>query len=155
MTLKQLTWRLIFPLAIILFGTITKCWYVLPVDAPDTMMIGFPLAFVSNGWHTSMSLQIFVLEFLVDFIVYFSICFLVVFLVDRYLRKIKIPKLLTGFLWIFSTIIFALAIWIASFSEQIFKARRDWDMKIMTTGFKLTWIPQDRPDFLKYDPTQK
>src|SRR5207249_6811977 len=139
MTLKQLIWRLIFPLTVILFGTVTKWWYVLPVDAPDTMMIGFPLAFISDGWHTSMSLQIFVLEFLVDFLVYFLFCFLLIFLVDRYLTKIKIPKWLTGILWTFSTIIFAVAIWIASFPEQIIQTRRDWDMKVIVTGYKLTW----------------
>jgi len=155
MTLKQLTWRLIFPLTIILFGTITKWWYVLPVDAPDTIMIGFPLAFVSDGWHTSMSLQIFVVELLVDFVVYFLVCFLFFFLVDRFLTKIKVPKFLTGLLWTFSTLIIAIAIWIASFPEQIIQTKRDWDMKVMETGYKLTWIYKDRPDFSKYDANKK
>lgn len=155
MTLKQLTWRLILPLTIILFGTITKWWYVLPVDAPVTMMIGFPLPFISDGWHTSMSLQIFILEFLVDFLVYFLICFLLVFIVDRYLVRIKIPKLLTGVLWTFSTIIVAFAIWIATFPEQILQSRRDWDMKVMKTGYKLIWTSIDRSDFPKYDQSTK
>src|SRR3982750_2694356 len=101
MTLKQLIWRLIFPLTVILFGTVTKWWYVLPVDAPDTMMVGFPLAFISDGWHTSMSLQIFAFEFLVDFFVYSLVCFLLVFFVNRYLTKIKISKWATGLLWTF------------------------------------------------------
>ena len=155
MTLKQLTWRLAFPLTIILFGTITKWWYVLPVDAPDTMMIGFPLAFISDGWHTSMSLQIFVVELLFDFAVYFSICLLLIFLVDRYLTKIKVSKLVTGLLWIFSTLIIAIAIWISSFPEQIIQTRRDWDMKVMVTGYKFTWTHQDRPEFSKYNPNKK
>ena len=155
MTLKQLTWRLIFPLTIVLFGTVTKWWYVLPVDAPDTMMIGFPLAFISDGWHTSMSLQIFIVELLVDFLVYFSICFLLVFLVDNYFIKIRVPKLVTGLLWTFSTLIIVISIWIASFPEQIIQTRRDWEMKVMVTGFKLTWTHQDRPDFSNYDPNKK
>ena len=155
MTLKQLTWQLTFPLTIILFGTITKWWYVLPVDAPDTMMIGFPIAFICDGWHTSMSLQIFVVELLFDFIVYFFICFLLVFLVDRYATKIKVPKLVTGLLWTFSTLIIAFAIWIASFPEQIIQTRRDWEMKVLVTGYKFTWAHQDRPEFSKYDPNKK
>lgn len=155
MTLKQLIWRLIFPLTIVLFGTITKWWYVLPVDAPDTMMVGFPLAFISDGWHTSMSLQIFVTELLIDFAVYFSICFLLVYLVDRYLTKMKVPKLMTGTLWTFSALIISIAIWIASFPEQIIQSKRDWDMKVMVTGYKLTWTHQDRPDCSKYDPNRK
>jgi hypothetical protein len=155
MTLKQKIWRLIFPLTVILFGTITKWWYVLPADAPDTMMIGFPLAFIGDGWHTSMSLQIFILEFLVDFLFYFSVCFLLVFLIDRYLTKIRISKWLTGLLWTFSTIIFSVAVFIASFPDHIFEIKRDWNRQVMVTGFKFTWTHQDRPDFTKYDPNKK
>ena len=154
MTTKRLTWQLILPLTIVSFGAITKWWYVLPVDAPDTMMIGFPLAFASDGWHTSMSLQIFVFEFVLDFFVYFLFWFLFVILIDRYLIRIKIAKILTGILWVLSTVIFSVYVWIASFSEQIFTLKRDWDMKVMVTGFKLTWTQQDRPNFEKYDPTK-
>lgn len=155
MTMKQLTWRLVLPLTVITFGTITKWWYVLPEDAPDTMMAGFPLAFVSDGWHTSMSLQIFVLEFLFDFIVYFLFWFLLIISIDKYLTRIKIAKLLTGILWTFSTLIIVIAFWIAGFPEHIFSIKRDWDMKVMVTGFKLTWKHQDRPDYSKYDPHKK
>jgi len=155
MTIKYLTWRLILPLTIVSFGTFTKWWYVLPVDAPDTMMIGFPLAFISDGWHTSMSLQIFIFEFVLDFLIYFLFWFLFIILIDRYLARIKIAKTLTGILWIFSTIIFSVAIFIASFPEQIFEMKRDWDMQVLVTGYKLTWTHQDRPDLSKYDPGKK
>jgi len=155
MTIKYLTCRLILPLTIISFGTVTKWWYVLPVDAPDTMMIGFPLAFISDGWHSSMSLQIFVFEFVFDFLTYFLFWFLFIIFIDRYLARIKIAKILVGILWAFSIIIFALAIWIASFPEQVFEMKRDWDRQVMVTGYKLTWTHQDRPDFSKYDPNKK
>ena len=152
MTIKQLTWRLILPLTIVSFGTFTKWWYVLPVDAPDIMMIGFPLAFVCDGWHTSLSLQIFVFELVFDFLIYFLFWFLFIALIDRYLTRIKIAKILTAILWTMSAIVFAVAIWIASFHEKIFEMKRDWDMQVMVTGYKLTWTKQDRPDFAKYDP---
>jgi hypothetical protein len=155
MTLKQLTSRFILPLTIVLFGTITKWWYVLPVDAPDTMMIGFPLAFASDGWHTSMSLQIFVFEFLFDFLIYFLFCFLLVLLIYRYVAKIKVSKWLTGLLWTFATIIFAIAVFIASFPEHKFETKRNWDRQVMVTGFKMSWTHQDRPDFAKYNPNKK
>jgi hypothetical protein len=155
MRLNKLTWRLIVPLTIILFGTITKWWYVLPVDAPDTMMVGFPLAFAADGWHTSMSLQIFVLEFLFDFIIYFLFCYLLVFFVHRYMTKIKVSNWLTGLLWSFSTIIFVIAIVIASFPEQMFKLKRDWDKQVMVTGFEFIWKGHDRPDFANYEPNKK
>ena len=94
MTMKQLTWRLILPLTIISFGVFTKWWYVLPVDAPDTMMAGFPLAFVCDGWHTSMSLQIFAFELMFDFLIYFSFWFLLIIFINRYLLRIKIDNML-------------------------------------------------------------
>ena len=78
--MKQLTLKLIIPLSVISFATLTKWWYALPVDAPGTYLTGFPFPFVCNGWHTSMSLQIFAIEFFVDFLTYFLIWFLVFFL---------------------------------------------------------------------------
>ena len=153
--LKQFAWHIILPLTIISFATFTKWWYVLPDDAPDTMMAGFPLAFVSDGWHTSMSLQIFLFEFIVDFLIYFLFWFLLIFIIDRYLTQIKVSKILRMLLWTLSALIFTVAIIIASMPDQIIKVKRDWDMQIMTTGYKLTWKNQERPDFNKYAPRKK
>jgi hypothetical protein len=155
MTLKQLTGRLIFPLSVILFGTITKWWWVLPVDAPDTMMFGFPLPFICEGWHTSMSLQFFMLESLFDLLVYFSATFLLVFLVDRFLLKIQVPGWLTRIVWIFATILFSIGVFIASNPDHIFTIKRDWKSKVAETGFKFTWTQQDRPDVTSFDADKK
>lgn len=155
MATKQLTGSCILPLTIISFGTLTKWWYVLPVEAPDTMMVGFPLAFVSDGWHTSMSLQIFLFELAFDFLIYFLFWFLLILLIDRYLIKIKTGKIIGGILWTFSTVILSIAVFIASFPEHIFSIKRDWDRQVMVTGFKFTWTHQDRPNFSKYAPSKK
>jgi hypothetical protein len=138
-------------MTIVSFGTFTKWWYVLPVDAPDTMMVGFPFAFAADGWATSLSLQIFMLELVVDFLIYFLFWFLIIMLIDRFIIRIKIVRILTGVLWIFSTILFSFAVWIASFPEQDFEKKRDWDMRVLETGYKLTWTYQDRPDFKKFE----
>ncbi len=155
MTMKQLTWRLILPLTIISFGAFTKWWYVLPVDAPDTMMSGFPLAFVSDGWHTSLSLQIFLLELVFDFVIYFLLWFFLILLVARFWTQIKVPKILISIIWTLSIIISAFAIWIASRPEQIIQLKRDWDMQVLVTGYKLTWQNESRPGFAKYEPNKK
>lgn len=146
------TLQLTLPLTIITFATFTKWWYVLPVDAPDTMMMGFPLAFAADGWHTSMSLQIFVLELLADFLVYFLVCYLLVFLAGHYLAYLDMPRLLFRLLWICAAILLALAIGVVSLSDPVIKARRDWDMKVMTSGYKPTWKHQERPEYAKYAP---
>ena len=155
MTIKQLTWRLKLPLTVVSFGTFTKWWYVLVEDAPDTMMIGFPLPYACNGWHTSMSLQIFVLEFMVDFLIYFSFWFLLIVLIHRYLKRIKISKILSGILWVFSTIIFAFAIWISSFTELNLEFKREWEMGVIKSGFKPIWIHQERPVFTEDNQEMK
>jgi hypothetical protein len=155
MTIKNLVFKLVLPLAIVSFGIFTKWWYVLPEDAPDTMMFGFPLAFVSDGWFTSMSHQIFVFELIFDFLVYFIFWFLLTVFINRFLIRIKIPKPITSTLWVCSTILFSMAIWFVSYPEQYFKLRRDWKMKTMVTGYSFIWTSQDRPDFSKYDPNKK
>ncbi|MEO6637736.1 MAG: hypothetical protein ABIN25_05640 [Ginsengibacter sp.] len=155
MKIKQLTWRLILPLTIISFGSFTKWWYVLPDDAPDTMMAGFPLAFVADGWFTSMSLQIFLIEFIFDFIIYFLFCFLIVFLIKGLLTQINISKVLARIIWTFAILTIAFWFMILSISEKHIKAKRDWEMKLLVTGYKVTWLYKDRPAFSKYDLNKK
>lgn len=153
--MKQLTWKLILPLTIISFGTITKWWYTLPVDAPDTLYSGFPFPFVGDGWHTSMSLQIFVIELIADILIYFLIWFAIVFCINKYLTKIKTYKIVTIGLWTISGIIIIGASYIASFPENIFHFKRPYDMEIMETGYKFLWQHTERPDYYKYHPEKK
>ena len=152
MTVNQLTWRLILPLTIISFGTFTKWWYVLPVDAPDTMMVGFPFAFVADGWWTSMSLQFFVVELGVDFIVYFLFWLLVVLLIRRFVRQFNASKTWTRIIWSLAILTISFWCFIWTISEKEFKVKRDWDMRVLVTGYKCTLTHKDRPDFSKYDP---
>jgi hypothetical protein len=153
--MKQLTFKLILPLTIISFATITQWWYALPVDAPDTFYSGFPFPYVGEGWHTSMSLQIFVLELCVDFFIYFLIWFVLLFLINKYLTKIKTYKIATIGLWTISGIMIFGASYIASFSENVFRFKRTYDMEIIESGFKFVWQDTERPDYYKYGPKKK
>lgn len=150
--MKQLTWKLILPLSVISFATITKWWYTLPVDAPDTLYSGFPFPFVGDGWHTSMSLQIFVIELIADILIYFLIWFAVVFYINKYLTKIKTYKIVTIGLWAITGILILGASYIASSPEHIFYFKRPYNMEIMETGYKFFWQHTERPDFNKYHP---
>ena len=140
------------PLTIISFGTFTKWWYTLPVDAPDTLYSGFPFPFVGDGWHTSMSLQFFVIELIADIFIYFLICFSIVFGINKYLIKIKTHKIVTIGLWTISGIIIFSAAFIASFPEHVFYFNRPYDMEIMETGYKFFWQYTERPDYCSYHP---
>jgi hypothetical protein len=150
--MKELTLKFILPLTVISFATITKWWYTLPVDAPDTLYSGFPFPFVGNGWHTSLSLQIFVLELCTDFFIYFLFWFLVMFFLNQYLIKLRANKIVTIGLWTVSGLIILGALFTASFSENIFYIKRPYNMEIMETGYKFIWQHIERPDFNKYHP---
>ncbi len=150
--MKQLTWKLILPLTIISFATVTKWWYTLPVDAPDTLYSDFPFPFVGDGWHTSLSLQIFILEFFADFFIYFLFWFTVVFIIHRFLKKMHLPKSITIGLWSISGLIICLTIFITTFPDNAFYFKRPYDMEIMETGYKFTWQHTERPDYYKYHP---
>lgn len=155
MTMKQLTWRLILPLTIISFGTLTKWWYVLPVDAPDTLMTGFPFAFVADGWFTSMSIQLFVIELCADFLIYFLFWFAIVLLIKRIWTQLAFSKILTRVFWTLAIMTISFWTFILTISEKHIKLKRDWDMQVLVTGHKFMWTNTDRPDFSKYDPNKK
>lgn len=152
MTLKQLIWKLILPLTIVSFTTLTKWWYVLPVDAPDTMMIGFPFAFVADGWFTSMSLQIFLVEFTIDLAIYFLFWFMLIFMIRHLSGKKNISKVLTR--TVCTLAILTTLFWSAIFiiTEKHMALTRTRDMQVLTTGFKITYAPTERPDITKYAP---
>jgi hypothetical protein len=141
--MKKLVWRLVIPLTVISFTLFTKWWHTLPVDAPDTVFTGFPFPYVCNGWHTSMSLQVFVLEFISDLLIYFVFWFTIIFFVNRYIKPIKVPNILAIVLLSITLAIAGYSIWIASFKDNIFYTRRNFDMEIIKTGYKFIW--QDQP----------
>lgn len=153
--MKQLTYRLILPLSVISFATITKWWYALPIDAPDTLFAGFPFPFVCEGWHTSLSLQIFVTELLVDFLTYFLFWLALVFSINRFLAKINPHKIFTIVLWALTGLVVIGATFIASNSNNLFYVKRPFDIDVMETGYKFIWQEVERPDYYKYHPEEK
>lgn len=148
--MKQLTYKLILPLTVISFTIITKWWYALPVDAPDTLLFGFPFPFVCKGWHTSLSLQIFVTELLIDFMIYLLFWFALVFCINHFLIKINPHKILTIVLWALTGLLISGATLIASNSDNLFFVKRPFNIEIMETSYVFVWQQTVRPDFYKY-----
>ncbi|WP_223607058.1 hypothetical protein [Chryseobacterium sp. OSA05B] len=101
------------PLTVIAMTLFTKWWFVLPVDAGNTAMSGFPFPFIADGWHTSLSYQIFITEFLADFFIQILLWTLILFLIHKYLFTVKIPKFLNITIWGLAIIISGLAVSIA------------------------------------------
>ena len=142
--IRELILKLVLPLTIILFGTITQWKYVIVEDGPDDFLYGFPLSFICNGWHTSLSLQIFVLELLFDFIVYFIFCSTIVILTDKFIKQISVKKYVKIGLYGFATITLLLYGLVFSNPDNIFKIKRDFNYKEIRNGYKFVWQQDKR-----------
>lgn len=135
---------LALPLSIILFGTVTRWRYVYVEDGPDDFLYGFPLTCICSGWHTSMSLQIFVLELVFDFFVYFIFCLSILTLIDRFYRPIIISKYLKFGLYGFAALIILLYGLIFANPDNLFKVKRDFKYKEIRSGYKCLWQEDQR-----------
>ena len=135
---------LALPLSIILFGTVTRWRYVYIEDGPDDFLYGFPLTFICSGWHTSMSLQIFVLELVFDFFVYFIFCLSILTLIDRFYRPMLTSKYLKFGLYGFAAITVLLYGVIFANPDNLFKLKRDFDYKEIRSGYKCLWQEDQR-----------
>jgi len=153
--MRALILKLVVPLTIISFALITKWWYVLPEDAPDSMFTGFPFPYVGSAWYTSMAMQYFALEFFADLLVYFSFWLLVIWSINRFFKKILLHKIVTIVLWTISALIIALGSLIASNPDNLFLLKRNFKMKVLDSGYNFFWQYVDRSDYNKYHPETK
>jgi hypothetical protein len=126
--------KLVLPLTILLFCSLTKVWHTVPVDARDTHYWGFPFAFVGEGWHTSMSLQFFVLEMIADFAVYMLFCTLLVYLLQKLIPTVLSNKWVSRILWTVASLFLLAAGLIISTSQPVFHLMRPYDWVIKETG---------------------
>jgi len=152
---RQLTLKLAVPLTIISFALFTKWWYALPVDAPDTMYCGFPFVYVGHGWGSSMTLQIFLIEFISDLLIYFVFWFLIITCINYYIIKIRPYKALTILLWSLSAIIIGFNALIWSNNDNTFYMKREYKFEVLTTGYQFMWDNVQRPDYNKYRTHKK
>ena len=149
--MKKLSWKLVLPLTILSLTIFTKWWYVLPVDAPDSMMYGFPIPYACNGWHTSLSFQIFIFEFIADFLIHFIFWFIVTALINRFVIKIKLYKIVAIFLICISGLFACGLIFIASNSTNVYKIKRPFDIEILKTGYRFFWNGNSGPENFDFD----
>jgi hypothetical protein len=155
--MKNLSWRLVLPLTLISFVLWTKWWmvYALPVDAPDIIMVGFPLAYAGDGWHTSLSLQIFILEFFIDLLMYFLFWFVAIWTIDKYVVKIQINRIATIFLVATAGLISLALIRIGADSTNLYYIKRPYNIEVLESGFKFIWDGNPRPVNFDYEEYEK
>ena len=146
----KLAFRCTLPLTVLAFGVFTKWWYALPVDAPDSLLVGFPWPYVCEGWHTSMSLQLFLMEGTADFLVYFLTISLLISIFERLGITFHRNRSTTIILWSTAGLLITYAIILVSISNTIHYVKRPFDMKVLETGYRFIWQQTERPDYNKF-----
>lgn len=150
--MKKTLFTIIAPIIIISMLILTQWWYVLPMDGPDALFWGFPFAFIGEGFHTSMSFQLFLVDLCIDILCY-TIFWLIVFLIiKKKWPTFTISKWMYRIVWTLAIVLVLSSSFIVSISEPIFKMKRNYDWQIMTTGYKFIWQSTPRPDINKFHP---
>jgi hypothetical protein len=134
---------------------LTKWWFALPIDGPDKRYWGFPFPFLGEGFHSSMSIQFFMLEFVVDFIIYFLGWVCLFYLISKKFSITNLSKLLFMTVWSLALLLAIGFIILVSASNPVFHLKRKYDWKIMKTGYVYIWQTTPRPNILKYHPSLK
>ena len=144
--MKQLILRFFIPLSVISMFLVTKWWFALPIDGPDKLYWGFPFPFLGQGFHTSMSFQFFVLEFIADIIIYFSAWLCFFYLISTKYKISNLSKLLSKSVYAIALVLALGFVLLVSTSNPIFLVKRDYDWKILQTGHVFIWQETPWPD---------
>lgn len=144
--MKQLIWKLVLPLTVISFTIFTKWWYVKGDDFTEILR-GFPLPFVCPGWHTSLSIQIFVLELIVDIVVYFSFWFSVTFIAAKTAKSFRMHKGVTVTLLTTAGLCTITLVLQAINPDNIYTVTRPFSIEVKETGYRFMWQDETRPDY--------
>jgi hypothetical protein len=133
--MKQLTWKLVLPLTPISFVLIRKEWHVEIEDLGNETLTGFPLPYVCPGWHTSLSLQIFVFELVINVLTHFAFWFFIISLLNKSFKSFKVSRIATIILLSIAGFFMFFLILLAINPDNIYTIKRPFDIKIKETYF--------------------
>lgn len=152
--MKKLFWKLVIPLTVIFFFSIKRWTYALVIDAPATILNGFPFISSAEAWHTSMAIQIFILEFISNFFIFLTLIFLIIYLVHKIFKITQINKWIYIPLWIITIPILILApIGVLIFDDIIF-TNRNFEIQILDQNYYLNWKGHKKPELKDYVKVQ-
>ncbi|CAM1371791.1 hypothetical protein [Tenacibaculum xiamenense] len=141
--MNKLVFRVILPISIILFGTISQWRYGLVLDGTYEFFVGFPFIQQCRGFHTSLSTQYFVMEMLLNFLAYFFIT-LVFCLFIRKFYRIEISKKISNSFWIGFGVFLLFFMYLSLEMQDHFLIKRNFKVKITNTGISLFNTHPDR-----------
>jgi hypothetical protein len=136
--MKQLILKLALPLTVISFFVFTKSICAKVVDAPNSVLQGFPLPYTCPGWGSSMTWQFFVLEFVIDFGIYFLFISIIFYLMDRYILRLKPYKTISITLYAIAGLILCFQILIYS-RDTTFYLHRWFSIEVIESTYNFFW----------------
>ena len=138
--------QLTLPLCVISMFILTKWWFAVPVDGPDNLYWGFPFACMGEGFHTSMSYQFFILEFMANFAPYFSFWAIVTLSMNKWTPNFKIPSIVSKGIWTLALLLCVGFGGVISISNPLFHFNRPYDWELVQTGHVFIWENTPRPE---------
>ena len=144
--MKKAFFKTSLPLTIIFFFLFSKIWLVSIDDIGCLYLYGFPFIQSSKGFHTSMSTQFFILEFLANFLCYLIIITVGVYYLKKVfpLRKSKILSIAINFSALF---ILGLFIYFLTLPDNRVVFKRDFKINtVKKTSFGLIHIYRECKD---------
>lgn len=143
--MRKFVTRLVLPVTILAFSLFTMRWHIFVEDMGNEVMYGFPFIYKCRGWHTSVSTQYFVLEFIADFITYFMICFAIIYIIRRWI-KFRIARTVSLLLWVTATLAITVNEFWLMMPETVYHIKRKFEVKVDDTGFHFNWQSTERPE---------
>jgi hypothetical protein len=146
--MKQLNIKVALAISLISMLLLTKWWFALPVDGPDNLYWGFPFAFMGKGFHTSMSYQFFILEFIANFAAYFSfwVILSLSLSINKWIPNFKMPSIVSKTILSLALLLCIGLVGLISISNPIFHFKRPYEWKILETGAVFIWQDTPRPE---------
>jgi hypothetical protein len=144
--MKQLNLRVALAMSLISMFLLTKWWFALPVDGTDKLYWGFPFAFMGEGFHTSMSYQFFILEFIANFAAYFSFWLILSLSINKWIPNFKIPSIVSKTIMSLALLLCIGFGSLISISNPVFHLKRPYEWKLLATGVIFVWENTPRPE---------
>lgn len=137
--------RLVLPVTLLAFSLFTMRWHVFVEDIGDEVMYGFPFIYKWRGWHTSVSTQYFVMEFIGNLFIYFTICFAVIYIIRRWM-KFRIARTVSLLLWVTATLAITVNEFWLMMPETLYHTKRKFEVKVHDTGFHFNWRSDEKTE---------
>jgi hypothetical protein len=144
--MKQLNIKVALALSLISMFLLTKWWFALPVDGPDNIYWGFPFACMGKGFHTSMSYQFFIIEFIANFAAYFSFWVIVSLSINKWIPNFKMPSIVSNTILTLALLLCIGFGAVITTSNPIFHFKRLYEWQILETGAVFIWQDTPRPE---------